>query len=374
MAGIPRLAERTVTVADVKDEYSLELVAALAGELHRAWPAFPVTRFEAEAASGLGPLALMQRVRHVAAALARALPIDFTKAAAVIDRAVDSPTFTGWMTLPCGYRVAEHGIGEPHVSRPLLARLTPRSSSEGPIRPFIETHPDITYTYLHRWAGDPDEHVRRLASEGTRPRPPWASQLRSLIADPAPAIALLDLLVDDPSEYVRRSVANHLNDIAKDHADLALDRARRWLATGSDRAAWVVQHGLRTMVKRGDPAALALLGFDHTAPVRLDRLTMAPARLAIGGEAAIEFTLATDRTVRIAVDYLVQHAGARGPRAPKVFKLTTRTIEPGRPQTITRRHRFREVSVRRLYPGTHRIDIQVNGRVLGGADVELVCG
>jgi 3-methyladenine DNA glycosylase AlkC len=246
-----------VTVADVKDEYSLELVAALAGELHRAWPAFPATRFGAEAASGLGPLAL-------------------------------------------------------------LARLTPRFSSEGPVRPFIEAHPDITYAYLHRWAGDPDEHVRRLASEGTRPRLPWASHLRSLIADPTPAIALLDLLVDDPSGYVRRSVANHLNAIAKDHPDLALDCARRWLATGSDRAAWVVQHGLRTMVKRGDPAALVLLGFDHATPVRIDRLTITPARLAIGGEATIELTLAADRTVRIAVDYLVQHAGAHGPRAEGV--------------------------------------------------------
>jgi hypothetical protein len=202
-----------------------------------------------------------------------------------------------------------------------------------------------------------------------------AALARALPADFTKAAAVIDrALVDDPSGYVRRSVADHLNDIAKDHADLALDCARRWLATGSDRAAWVVQHGLRTMVKRGDPTALALLGFDHTAPVRLDRLTVTPARLAIGGEAAIEFALATGRTVRIAVGYLVQHAGARGPCAPKVFKLTTRTIEPGRPQTITRRHRFREVSVRRLYPGTHRTDIQVNGRVLGGADVELVGG
>ena len=359
-------------MADVKDEFSPGLVAALGGELHRAWPAFPVRRFGADAASGLGALGLMQRVHHIAAALAGVLPADFTKAASILDRAVDSPTFTGWMTLPCGYWVAEHGLDEPHVALPLLARLTPRFSSEGPVRPFIEAHPDVTYTYLRRWTADPDEHVRRLVSESTRPRLPWANQLRGLIADPSPAIALLDLLVDDPSEYVRRSVANHLNDIAKDHPDLALDCARRWRATGSDQATWVVRHGLRTLVKHGDPAALALLGFDHTTPVRLDNLTVTPARLPIGGEATIEFTLATDRTVRVAIDYLVHHAGARGPRGPKVFKLTTRTIEPGRPQTITRRHRFREVSVRRLYPGTHRIDIQVNGRVLGGADIELV--
>jgi hypothetical protein len=171
---------------------------------------------------------------------------------------------------------------------------------------------------------------------------------------------------------VRRSVANHLNDIAKDHPEVALECAQRWLVTGGDGAAWVVRHGLRTLVKRGDPAALALLGFDHAAPVRLDGLTVAPARLPIGGEATIAFTLSADHTVRVAVDYLVHHAGARATRRSKVFKLTTNTIQPGLPLMITRQYPFREVSVRRLYPGTHRIDIQVNGRVLGGADVELV--
>lgn len=359
-------------MADFKDEFSPVRVAALAAELQRAWPGFPGGRFSADATAGLADLALMQRVRHIAAALARALPSEFSKAAAVLDRAVDSPSFTGWVTLPCGFYVADHGIDEPRVALPLLARLSPRFSSEGPIRPFIERHPDITFAYLHTWARDPDEHVRRLVSEGTRPRLPWASRLRGLIADPAPAIALLDLLVDDPSEYVRRSVANHLNDIAKDHPELALDCARRWLSIGSDRATWVARHGLRTLVKRGDPATLAVLGFDHTAAVHLDKLTVTPAQLQIGGEVTIEFTVSAEQAVRVAVDYVVHHAGARGDRRPKVFKLTTRTLQPGQPQTIVRCHRFREVSVRRLYPGAHRIDIQINGRVLGGADIELL--
>ena len=359
-------------MADVKDEYSPDLVAALAGELHRAWPAFPVTRFKAEAATGLESLALLQRVHHIAAALAGALPANFTKAAAVIDRAVDSPTFTGWMTLPLRLLGSPNtGSANPisprrcwpdsHPGSPAKAR-SDRSSKPTPTSP--------TPTSMN----GPATRTNTCAASSPKapPRLPWISRLRSLIADPTPAIALLDRLVADPSDYVRRSVANHLNDIAKDHPDMALDCARRWQAIGTDRTAWVVRHGLRTLVKRGDPAALTLLGFDHTTPVRLDSLTITPARLPIGGEATIEFTLTTDRTIRVAIDYLIHHAGARGPRGPKVFKLATRTIEPGRPQTITRRHRFREVTVRRLYPGTHRIDIQVNGHVLGGADVKLV--
>jgi 3-methyladenine DNA glycosylase AlkC len=362
-------------VTDFKDEFSPGLVAALATELHRAWPDFPVRRFTREAGTGLDPLALLQRVRHIATALAKALPAEFPAAAAVLEKATDSPSLTGWMTLPCGTFVAECGIDLPDVALPLLARLTPRFSSEGPVRPFIERHPDVTFAYLRRWVLDPDEHVRRLVSEGTRPRLPWAGRLRALIADPGPTIPLLDALVDDPSAYVRRSVANHLNDIAKDHPAVALDCARRWLATGSDRAARVVRHGLRTLVKRGDPAALALLGFDHGAAVSLEALAVTPARLPVGGEVTIAFTLsARDGPARTVVDYVVHYAGARGARRPKVFKLTTRTLRPDRPQSFVRRHRFREVSVRKIYPGTHRIEVQVNGRVLGGVDVEVLPG
>jgi 3-methyladenine DNA glycosylase AlkC len=358
---------------DVKDELSPGLVGALAAELHRAWPAFPVRRFTRAARTGLDSLTLLQRVRHIATALAEALPAGFPAAAPVLERAADSPSFTGWMTLPCGTYVAEYGIDLPDVALPLLARLTPRFSSEGPIRPFIERHPEVTLAYLQRWVRDPDEHVRRLVSEGTRPRLPWAGRLRGLIADPSPTIPLLDALADDPSAYVRRSVANHLNDIAKDHPAVALECARRWLATGGERAAWVVRHGLRTLVKRGDPAALELLGFDHSVAVALEALAVRPARLPVGGEVTVTFTLATrDGPARAVVDYVVHHAGARGARRPKVFKLTTRTIHPGRPQSFVRRHRFREVSVRKIYPGTHRIEVQVNGRVLGGADVDVL--
>lgn len=360
-------------MADFKDEFSPALVSGLAAQLRGAWPDFPSRRFESDATAGLADLSLMQRIHHIAAALGQALPPSFSDAAAVLDRAVDSPGFTGWMTQPCGFYVAEHGLNEPHLALPLLARLSPLFSSEWPIRPFIEHHPEITFGYLREWARDEDEHVRRLVSEGTRPRLPWATRLRGLIDDPAPSIALLDLLVEDPSDYVRRSVANHLNDIAKDHPALAVETARRWLAGGGEPGAWVARHGLRTLVKRGDPGALALLGFDHGSSVRLDGLTVTPARLPIGGEVTIEFTLSTDDgPVRAVVDYLVHHAGARGARAARVFKLSNRTIRPGQPQTITRGHAFRQVSVRRLYPGPHRIEIQVNGLVLGGADVELI--
>lgn len=361
-------------MAAFKDEISPALARALAAELRRAWPAFPTRRFTRGLAEALDPLELLARVDLLAERLARVLPESISEAAAVLWQALESPTFTGWMTLPCGTFVARQGIDAPDVALPLLAGLTPRWSSEAPIRPFIERHPDTTYDYLRRWCSDDDEHVRRLVSEGTRPRLPWAPLLRGLIADPSPNIPLLDALVEDRSPYVRRSVANHLNDISKDHPDVALDLAESWLAHGDD-AAWVVRHGLRSLVKRGDARALGLLGASTATAFELVDLVLDRDRIAIGEAVTFSFTLAlppeSDGPSDAIIDYRVHYAGARGTKAPKVFKLARRRLEPGRPVTLSRRHMFEHVSIRTIHPGPHAIDIQVNGVVLGTASLSV---
>jgi 3-methyladenine DNA glycosylase AlkC len=360
-------------MAAFKDEISAALAGRLASELATAWPGFPTEQFTDDIDVALAPLALMARVELLADRLADALPTDFDTAAKVLWSTLDSPDFTGWMTLPCGTHVARAGIDRPEGALPLLAGLTPRWSSEGPIRPIIERHPELTYEHLHRWVSDPDEHVRRLVSEGTRPRLPWAPQLRRLIADPSPNIELLDQLVDDTSPYVRRSVANHLNDISKDHPDLTIDLARRWLPRG-DGATWAVRHGLRTLVKRGDPRALEILGVGVDADIRLNALTVDRDTVTIGE--AVTFRLAIEAggatEADAIIDYRVHYVGANGPRKPKVFKLTRRRLAPGQPATITRKHQFEHVSIRRIHPGRHTIDIQVNGHILGTVHIDVV--
>jgi 3-methyladenine DNA glycosylase AlkC len=361
-------------MAAFKHQVGPELAAQLARELAGAWPEFPRRRFTRNLAVELGPLELLARVDLLADRLARSLPARFEDSAPVLWRALDSASFTGWMTLPCGTYVARQGLDDPEIALPLLAGLTPRWSSEAPIRPFIERHPDLTYRHLREWVRDPDEHVRRLVSEGTRPRLPWAPQLRGLIEDPTPNLDLLGALVDDPSDYVRRSVGNHLNDISKDHPDLAVELARRWLPR-SDRAAWAVRHGLRTLIKRGDVRALTLLDVETDAVISLASFASRSARIAIGETAELVFTLVLDHRhptpVDAVIDYRVHYVGARGTNAPKVFKLTRRRLEPGRPQTIERRHRFEHVSIRQIRPGPHVIDLQVNGRVLGSVTIHL---
>jgi 3-methyladenine DNA glycosylase AlkC len=358
----------------LKENLDRPLLEALAGELRSAWPAFPTATFLADAGDGLEALELKDRVRQVAAALERALPGDATEVVAILERALASARFHGWMVWPCTELVGRLAPSCPEVVVPFMARLTSRSSCEFAIRPCIEQHPELTFGYLHRWADDPDEHVRRLVSEGTRPRLPWGERLRSLQQDPSPALALLDRLRDDPSEYVRRSVANHLGDIAKDHPDLALAVAARWMEEGGRHVDGVVRHGLRALIKAGHPGALALVGFDARATVQVESLLMEPARLAIGGQATLSVRLRVegDAPVPVVVEYRIHFLGPRGPRKPKAFRLAERVLEPGVPADLRRRHTFDHASIRTLHPGEHLVEVQVNGQILGSCVVELL--
>lgn len=362
-------------MAPLKDELGASAGRRLAGELARAWPDFPVRRFTRGLADALEPLELLARGEALTARLERSLPPNFADAVGVLARALESPTFTGWIVLPCGGFVARAGIDDPDRALPLLASLTSRWSSEFAVRPFIERHPEKTYEVLATWSTHADEHVRRLASEGSRPRLPWAAQLRGLVADPGPNLPLLDTLADDPSPYVRRSVANHLNDIAKDHPALALELGERWIGRG-DGAAWTVRHGLRTLVKRGDARALRLLGASVDDDVDLIAFELDRDSIEVGDAVTLSATLSLARgsgdPVDVVIDYRVHYVGARGgAKAPKVFKLARRTLVPGVSSTVTRRHRFEDVSIRRIHPGPHAIDLQVNGRVLGASSVDV---
>jgi 3-methyladenine DNA glycosylase AlkC len=362
-------------MAALKDELGAEAGRRLARELKAAWPSFPARRFTRGLAEALEPMELLARSQELAKRLVATLPTPFAAASDVLYRALDSPNFTGWIVLPCGGFVARAGRDQPEAALPLLAAMTGRWSSEFAVRPFIERHRPLTYDHLHRWIGDADEHVRRMASEGARPRLPWASRLRFLMEDPSPNVPLLEHLVEDPSPYVRRSVANHLNDIAKDHPDLALQLGSRWIGRSPDAPA-LVRHGLRTLIKRGDREALDLFGASDGS-VHLVSMSVDPGRVAIGD--AVELTIALALPVQALapvetiIDYRVHYIGARGsPKAPTVFKLARRTITPGEQVTLRRRHAFEHVSIRRIHPGHHRMDVQVNGSILGDVPVEVV--
>jgi 3-methyladenine DNA glycosylase AlkC len=255
-----------------------------------------------------------------------------------------------------------------------LRELTRRFTSEYGIRPFLERHPERTLDRLRTWARDPDVHVRRLVSEGTRPRLPWSARLRAFQEDPTPGLALLELLRDDPERYVQRSVANHLNDVGKDHPALLVETCRRWSVDAPPSRRWIVGHALRSLVKKGDRAALGLLGFGKAVPFRLERVRIAPRRVRIGGRLSFSLVLVNGsrRPASLLVDYAVHFVKASGETRPRVFKLRRVALPAGGRTDLAGAVSFAPMTTRRHHPGRHRIDLLVNGvaRPLGTFDVD----
>jgi 3-methyladenine DNA glycosylase AlkC len=362
------------------------LVRLAAAQFARVLPRFPRTRFETRVLDGFEALEMKARAMRIADALESTLPGDFARAASAIEATL-APVrgdealselragevgLAGWIVWPLGEFVARRGLGEPDRALASLRELTQRFSAEFAIRPFLLAHPQHSFDTLAGWTSDPSPHVRRLVSEGSRPRLPWGMVLKPLVADPSPTLPLLEALQDDPSDYVRRSVANHLNDIAKDHPALVADWLERHLpGAGRERRA-LLRHASRTLVKRGDRRVLAAWGLD-TRLRGTAVLSVAPARIRLGETLAIELSLASSarKPQTLAIDYVLHHVRADGGTSPKVFKGWNLVLAAGEQRVLQRRHPVRPITTRRYYPGRHRIEVQVNGRVVAEAGFDL---
>jgi 3-methyladenine DNA glycosylase AlkC len=361
-------------------------VRDLRRHLGRAGPAFDGARFETLALTGLEALEFKARARHLADALAATLPADFDEAAGVIEAALGPPAFgedlgelrssdaglAGWAVWPLAEYVAQHGLGRPRRALQALRELTQRFTAEWAIRPFIERHPELAYAALADWARDPNLHVRRLASEGSRPRLPWGLQLRALIADPTPSLPLLAALQDDPSAYVRRSVANHLNDIARDHPAVFAAWLESHLPAADAQRRALLRHASRTLVKRGDARVLKAwgLGRRYSGAVAL---ALSRKRIALGESLELRVTLQSgaSRTQKLVIDYAVHHVKASGATAPKVFKGWTVELPARGALDLRRRHALRPITTRTYYPGRHEIDLRINGAIVARAFFDL---
>ncbi|MEJ3653646.1 DNA alkylation repair protein [Actinomycetes bacterium KLBMP 9759] len=332
----------------------------------------------AASAAALGPLALGARVRLAAEALLADAGGDHAGIAAVVRAALRDPAFTGWMIWPVTEAVATAAVaaGGPAFDEglTLLAELTPRLTAEFALRTFLNADLDRTLALVEKWAVHPDEHVRRLASEGTRTRLPWARQVPELNRRPDATLPILEALYADPSEYVRRSVANHLNDLSRLDPALAVAVAGGWLDRPAESTPRVVRHAMRTLIKKADPGALALLGFPPVPDVVVEGPRLVDAVVALGNELSFSVELANNGVAeaRVVVDYVVHYRKASGGLAPKVFKLTSRTLAAGERLVLAKRHSFRPVSTRRHYAGEHAVEVQVNGARTGLVAFEVV--
>ncbi|MEV6281261.1 DNA alkylation repair protein [Kribbella sp. NPDC051770] len=352
---------------------STQSVVTLGRILSELAPELTFTALKA-APGQLEDLAFSDRGRLVRDALLTDLPAGFTPVDDLFRAALARPDFTGWMIWPVTEAVAVRATdGDFERGLELLALLTSRLTGEFALRTFLAADLQRTLAVVSTWTTHPDEHVRRLASEGTRPRLPWAKQVRAILADPAVTRGILDALRTDESQYVRRSVANHLNDVSRVDPALAVEIATGWLAKPTETTPQLVRHALRTLIKAGDPAALVLLGYEPPHALSVEGPVLSVDGVAVGDTLGFSFDARNDGPddVRLAIDYVVHHVKANGTLAPKVFKLTTRTLAPGESVTLAKRHSFKPISTRRYYAGEHALELQINGRSFGRATFTL---
>jgi len=353
-------SETAPALKDWFDETRFRTIAGQLGSLH---PRFDTKRFLRLSLAGLDELSLLQRLRRMSASTRESLPLDYRDSLEVLfglAPQIDHRFVT--VFLPDFVGLYGHGHGDFDASMKALKFFTPFGSSEFAIREFLKRDLRRTLAVMHEWSHDPDEHVRRLASEGCRPRLPWSFRLVELVADPAPALPILENLKADPSLYVRKSVANHLNDIARDHPDKALSVLQSW-DRDHPHTAWITKRALRTLIKEGHAGALTLLGACGPSRVQVESFVVSPPLVVLGEaiQLSLRLTSTAPTTRRLLIDYVVHYVKKSGGTSEKVFKWKELDLAPGETVALEKRQVIRDFTTRRHYPGRHRVEVQVNG-------------
>lgn len=367
----------------LKTFFSAALVKRLARELAAVERTFPAEAFIEDATAGLDDLELLDRGRHIARAMATHLPADYPRALDIVVRSFGPEHQTDellgvgmapFFYYPHGVFIAERGLEHFELSLRAQYELTKRFTAEATIRPYLAKDPERTFAVLRRWARDANPHVRRLVSEGTRLRLPWAMRVPWLDQHPGRVLELLELLKDDPATLVRRSVANNLNDLGKLFPKLLVETARSWLVGATDDRRALVEHALRSAVKRGNAGALEVLGFGAKPAVKLIDAKFAPRRVRIGGDVKVSFALKSTaaRAQELLVDLVVHFVTATGKTSRRVFKLERLSLAP---RSLAKLETSVSVAVhttRKPQPGRHRVEVLVNGVALPAGAFDVV--
>ncbi|MEH6570923.1 MAG: hypothetical protein V7709_17715 [Halioglobus sp.] len=356
---------------------AVKRIASIMGELYSD---FDSSAFSTQAMAGLETLELKQRVSHLITVLHRFLPQDFTTTAQLLkqlpeiwDYGDPNDAMRGFAAWPLIDYSSVYGLEHPKLALETLKHLTGLFSAEFAIRPFLLAHPEYCQQQLKLWVDDESEHVRRLVSEGTRPRLPWGMQLKPYVNDPGPNLPLLDALKADPSSYVRRSVANHLNDIAKDHPDLVIELCQGWYPQASEDVLWVIKHATRTLVKAGHPAIFPLLGYSESIDLASPVLTIIQKKLRLGDSLEFQVELRSQATEvqKFVVDFAIHFMKSNGRTKPKVFKLKSVELGPGDTQVLEKSHAIKLITTRKYYSGTQILEIMVNGTAIVSQEFDL---
>lgn len=357
--------------AALKHIFDRARLATFGADTKAIWPAFDQARFIALATDNLDALGIMQRMRQTAQSFAATLPDDYDKALGILEELAPRIQH-GFASISLCEFVVLRGRKDFDRSMRALSHFTRYGSAEFAVRHFILDDPERALRIMRGWADDGNEHMRRLASEGTRPRLPWSFQLKALQADPSLAMPILERLKADPSLYVRKSVANHLNDFSKDHPDWLADRLAGWDQSAPETK-WIVGQALRTLVKRGDARALALVGASGKAAASIADFSVSPATIRLGDRLIISaaVTSTSDAQQRIVADYAIHYIKAGGKASRKVFKLKTFDLAPGATTGLSISQTVRDFSTRTHHAGRHKVELMLNGEVAAEGGFEL---
>ena len=358
----------------LKDQfYQWSFYEKLGSALQNAQARFSINRFlEKVQGTNLVAAELKQKMYETAKLLDEFLPGTYEEKLATIQSI--APKFNGLEGMSFPAYVELFGLTYFELSISALKKLTKYSSSEFAIRPFIIQDQEKVMRQLLSWVTDENEHVRRLCSEGCRPRLPWAMALPALKSDPSLILPILDRLKADKSLYVRKSVANNINDITKDHPDIVLELVEKWGTKKHAFTDWIIKHGLRTLVKSGHVSALELLGFG-SHDIEVESFQLGSNKVALGESLSMVTTLINKSTEvqHVMLDYVIHFVKANGKGSPKVFKWKKLAIAPKTSVTLNKIHPFKKINTRKYYAGKHQLEIQLNGQLLhkSGFDLEV---
>ena len=356
----------------LKEIFNSERLLHIAHEMRAVYPDFDSAGFISRTHQGLDELSIMQRLARVSESLHAVLPLSYKQSLKLL-RKLAPRLNSAFVSMCLPHYVASYGSEDFELSMDALKYFTAFGSSEFAIRHFLLNDFERTLAAMKTWSLDPDEHVRRLASEGSRPRLPWSFRLARIQADPNLAADILDTLKADDSLYVRKSVANHLNDITKEHPDWVLELIEGW-SLEDPRTAWIARHALRSLIKQGNPRALTLMGAGAKAQVDVLDLKVEPAVFHLGDSVTLSFTLASSATAsqKLVIDYAIDYVKASGATSSKVFKLKTLHLAAGTRETLSRRQHIRELTTRKHYSGHHAVHLLVNGERLGSSGFDIL--
>ncbi len=354
-----------------------KVVQKIGQDIHHTWTEFDYQTFEKNVIPQLvDELSLMDRNNLVRDNLYTLLPKDYSQAIKILLQSFgpelgseEYDTLEGFDVfyyMPHSAYVAEYGLAEEHfdISMNAILEITKRFTAEFSIRFFLLKYPEKTLNQLQKWVNHENVHVRRLVSEGSRPRLPLGNRLPIFQKDPTPILALLDQLKEDTALYVRRSVANNLNDIGKDNPKHVTDILERWSDIKTQEMRWLIQHALRSLIKEGNREALALLGYPTNVNIEVNNFTVTPI-VKMKETAEFSFNITAHEDCKLMIDYAIHFMKANGKQKPKVFKCAKKELKKGETVFLNKKQSFKPLSTRKYYTGTHSIEIFINGNSYG---------